>query len=483
MPQSDHVCCGVIEEAQDQARRRRANKPQPWIILKFTVGLTILIAGYTTYVYAGRFCRDMIMKDNSALGSQATGVAFLVVFCFLLLLVLWSYAAVITTGPGNARNYTQTTMKPGHDRLLRDSSDMGGTAYELVSPTIDLFRPPTHGPNQDHDPQLSLASKNSKSIVSQASAAASSLAKPEISQADIRGPDEAHVTDVLAAPDAPHIQDTAAVPTRTDPGESRVDLPSSMFSRRPPTTPVLLPEYRYCSKCKIVKPPRAHHCRACGTCILKYDHHCPCWCILLVEFHHLIYPSAVGIGHCVGAFNHKFFVNFLQWGTIFCLWTFATLLCLNIMSPSGSSVSKLDPQQIVVIALSGFFGIFAILMLITQLHLILMNQTTVESLNLRLMRDREQEILSHRYRWYEIGAKRRARQQWDSEWGEIGKEGNLWWLGSSKANWEAVMGRNVWWWLLPVGHHLDDGLSYPTNPRFDSVGRWRRKKEWPSDLR
>ncbi|KIJ18105.1 hypothetical protein PAXINDRAFT_161618 [Paxillus involutus ATCC 200175] len=462
MPPSDHVCCGVIEEAQDQARRRRANKPQPWIILKFTVGLSLLIAGYITYVYAGRFCRDMIKKDNNALGSQATGVAFLVVFCLLLLLLLWSYAAVITTGPGNARNYTQTTMKP---RLLRDSSDMGGTAYELVTPTIDLSRPLTHGPNQDHNPQPSLASKNSKSIVSQTSAAAPSLAKPEISQADIRGPDEAHVTDVLAGPDAPHIPDTAAVPTRTDPGESRMDPPSSMISRCPSTTPVLLPEYRYCSKCKIVKPPRAHHCRACGTCILKYDHHCP-W-----------------IGHCVGAFNHKFFVNFLQWGTVFCLWTFVTLLCLNVIPPSRSSAPKLDPQQIVVIALSGFFGIFAILMLITQLHLILMNQTTVESLGLSTMRDREQEILSHKYRWYEIGAKRRARQQWDSEWGEIGKEGNLWWLGSRRANWEAVMGKNVWWWLLPVGHRLDDGLSYPTNPRFDSVGRWRRKKEWPSDLR
>ncbi|KIK97329.1 hypothetical protein PAXRUDRAFT_825049 [Paxillus rubicundulus Ve08.2h10] len=468
MPQSDHVCCGVVEEAQDQARRRRTNRPQSWIVLKFTVGLMILMAGYTTYVYAGRFCRDMITKNDNALEGQATGVAFLVVFCFLLLLMLWNYVAVITTGPGNARNYTQPTMKPGHDGLLRDSSDMGGTAYELVSPTVDPSQPPAHtahGPNQDHDPKSSLASKNSKTIVSQASPAASSVSKPEISRIDVRGPDEARVTDVPTALDAPHVPDTATVPTRTNTTESHKDLPSSRFSRRPPTTPVLLPEYRYCSKCKIVKPPRAHHCRACGTCILKYDHHCP-W-----------------IGHCVGAFNHKFFVNFLQWGTIFCFWTFATLLGLNIVSLSRSSAPKLDPQQIVVIALSGFFSIFAILMLITQLHLILINQTTVESLGSSSMRDQEQEILSHMYRWYEIGAKRQARQQWDSEWGRIGKEGNLWWLGSSRANWEAVMGRNVWWWLLPVGRHLDDGLSYPTNPRFDSVGRWRRKKEWPSDLR
>ena len=37
------------------------------------------------------------------------------------------------------------------------------------------------------------------------------------------------------------------------------------LARRPPVTPVLLPEYRYCFKDGFVKPPRAHHCRACGT--------------------------------------------------------------------------------------------------------------------------------------------------------------------------------------------------------------------------
>lgn len=38
-----------------------------------------------------------------------------------------------------------------------------------------------------------------------------------------------------------------------------------LFSRHPPTHPVLSPEYRYCHREGFVKPPRAHHCRACGT--------------------------------------------------------------------------------------------------------------------------------------------------------------------------------------------------------------------------
>lgn len=59
-----------------------------------------------------------------------------------------------------------------------------------------------------------------------------------------------------------------------DSGE--VAKPRTYIARRPPTTPVLEPLHRYCDKDGFVKPYRAHHCRNCGTCVLKYDHHCPC---------------------------------------------------------------------------------------------------------------------------------------------------------------------------------------------------------------
>lgn len=36
---------------------------------------------------------------------------------------------------------------------------------------------------------------------------------------------------------------------------------------------------------------------------------------------------------------------------------------------------------------------------------------------------------------------------------------------------------------VPVGRSGNDGLSYPVNPRFDSNGRWRRRAEWPPELR
>ncbi|XP_017572786.1 palmitoyltransferase ZDHHC23-B isoform X1 [Pygocentrus nattereri] len=49
----------------------------------------------------------------------------------------------------------------------------------------------------------------------------------------------------------------------------------------------------WCSFCRVVKPPRAGHCRICGACILRLDHHC------------------VWINSCVGQANHRSFLLML----------------------------------------------------------------------------------------------------------------------------------------------------------------------------
>lgn len=51
------------------------------------------------------------------------------------------------------------------------------------------------------------------------------------------------------------------------------------------------PPRRFCKKCNCFKPPRAHHCRTCGRCVVKMDHHCP-W-----------------INNCLGQNNQKFFIQ------------------------------------------------------------------------------------------------------------------------------------------------------------------------------
>ncbi|XP_061614768.1 palmitoyltransferase ZDHHC23-B isoform X2 [Phyllopteryx taeniolatus] len=46
----------------------------------------------------------------------------------------------------------------------------------------------------------------------------------------------------------------------------------------------------WCSVCQVVRPPRAGHCRICGVCVLRLDHHC------------------VWIDSCVGRANHRSFL-------------------------------------------------------------------------------------------------------------------------------------------------------------------------------
>lgn len=32
--------------------------------------------------------------------------------------------------------------------------------------------------------------------------------------------------------------------------------------------------YKKCLKCGVLRPPRAHHCKVCQKCVVRYDHHC-----------------------------------------------------------------------------------------------------------------------------------------------------------------------------------------------------------------
>jgi palmitoyltransferase len=71
----EQTCCGTIQDAKFKARSAKANrnKPQPWILLKMAVGISIAIIGYTGYVYIGRLCVPMLLKQQNALGGRALG--------------------------------------------------------------------------------------------------------------------------------------------------------------------------------------------------------------------------------------------------------------------------------------------------------------------------------------------------------------------------------------------------------------------------
>ena len=69
--------------------------------------------------------------------------------------------------------------------------------------------------------------------------------------------------------------------------------------------------FRVCKTCKVLKPPRSHHCSICGQCVMRMDHHCP-W-----------------TGNCIGLKTHKFFICFLFWTIIACLHVFVSSQLMN----------------------------------------------------------------------------------------------------------------------------------------------------------
>ncbi|KAL5525073.1 hypothetical protein ACEPAF_8942 [Sanghuangporus sanghuang] len=521
-----------FSERMEMKRRQRLDKPRNWVERKLTVGIVIGVAGYAWYVYIGRFCVPMLRRDENALGGRGMGVAFTIVFCLFGLIFWWTYVTLLFQAPGFARDFVQKSPAPqseyqtysrtapsafrsrGHgydsndDFCSNEDDFIGGTPYAEISPSPSHETPSTHQqrpmdvekhadlnvPAAGHRPREPPSSHNAtfqtpvRKLSKKRTPVRVSEPEPTYESSPHsqnvrhnsggeRSTDETAVTSAETGSVPLHPLARMVDPTSTPSPNANAKeyqppqntksaedgLPPPMFSRRPPTYPMLLPEYRYCQKDGIVKPLRAHHCRACGTCVLMYDHHCP-W-----------------IGQCVGAYNHKFFVNFLEWSTLWTLWVFATLLAKEVTTASDPGKS-IDPQILVIIALSAFFSLFTSVLLGAHIRMIVFNETSVESLGVSHMRERESEILTRIVSCWNCPKRRAKRKEWDWEWGELHTEGNIWWLGNAKANWEYRMGKSWIGWILPVGKSEGDGLTYPTNPRFDRDGRWRRRHEWPPEL-
>ena len=85
-------------------------------------------------------------------------------------------------------------------------------------------------------------------------------------------------------------------------------------------------ETKNCEKCTgkaTWKPERAHHCRECGFCIHKMDHHCP-W-----------------VNNCVGYRNMKYFLQFV----LYIMLSSSTLSLFMMLSFYNLLVCK-DTKQI-----------------------------------------------------------------------------------------------------------------------------------------
>ncbi|GAA5930042.1 DHHC family palmitoyltransferase [Sporobolomyces koalae] len=122
---------------------------------------------------------------------------------------------------------------------------------------------------------------------------------------------------------------------------------------------------RFCRKCNILKPDRAHHCSTCQRCVLKMDHHCP-W---------------LG-GGCVGFANYKFFLQFLMYvgalGIYISAVCFYSLVNYTSNEPSGFEMAPISWALAALLGIIfgsavGLFGLY-------HLYLAANNRTTIEAM-------------------------------------------------------------------------------------------------------
>ncbi|KAJ7704044.1 hypothetical protein B0H17DRAFT_1193961 [Mycena rosella] len=95
------VALDKIAEARYQRREARTRKPQPWVVCKLMVVVTLAIMGYTAYVYGFRAAHA---RGAAAGGRRAAGR--------VVGAVCVDGLGVIITPPGNACDYSPKTPQP-----------------------------------------------------------------------------------------------------------------------------------------------------------------------------------------------------------------------------------------------------------------------------------------------------------------------------------------------------------------------------------
>jgi len=116
---------------------------------------------------------------------------------------------------------------------------------------------------------------------------------------------------------------------------------------------------RYCNKCQLYKPDRTHHCRVCGRCNLKMDHHCP-W-----------------INNCVGFKNYKFFLLFITYALASAMFVF--IVTLTTLPGLPQTLSPTD--RMIVLSdciISGALSLALLAFVSFHFYLLANNYTTIE---------------------------------------------------------------------------------------------------------
>lgn len=126
-------------------------------------------------------------------------------------------------------------------------------------------------------------------------------------------------------------------------------------------------DWTICSRCETYRPPRAHHCRICQRCVRRMDHHCP-W-----------------INNCVGEQNQKYFIQFLMYVGIGCMYIVGlvavswNLECVSCVHSTAYKQNRVI-HSVCLLVESVLFGIFVVAIMCDQFQAILSDETAVEQI-------------------------------------------------------------------------------------------------------
>ncbi|CAO3598381.1 unnamed protein product [Absidia cylindrospora] len=353
------------------------------------VVLLLLIFIWAFWAYHFRLCLYLI--QNQAI---IQGCLYMIFFEPFFGLAVWSFYKASRTSPGNTLEKNEMLMdtEQGH----QDQNSEYVQLLQSHSPTSDNEG---HGNTDDTDD-------------------------------DFGGMDKTTFTAMMKLhPAQPFsLDDNGNTPSSlaTSPATSRTH--SSITVKRDGAK-------RYCQKCKMDKCDRSHHCRSCKRCILKMDHHCP-W-----------------INNCVGFYNYKFFYLFIVYGSLFCIYVFATTLppTIDVMKqPMG--VLAIDFNWLFLCFVSAVFGLFLTPFSLFHTRQLCKNRTTIEfyeKANYRLGSTR----------WRQQRGSGARRQMMDIM---RSKYFNPWDLGM-RSNVEQVLGKSPMTWFIPIGAPSGNGYYYPLN--------------------
>lgn len=173
---------------------------------------------------------------------------------------------------------------------------------------------------------------------------------------------------------------------------------------------------RYCEKCRHIKPDRCHHCSVCSQCVLKMDHHCP-W-----------------VNNCIGFSNYKFFLLFLSYAFLYCVYIALSSLNYFILFWRDSLVGVGKFHVMFLFFVSAMFSVSLVSLLGYHVYLVLCNQSTLETSRAPI---------------FQSGPDRKGFS--------MGRLNNLC----------EVFGDNKLLWVLPVFTSFGDGVCFPT--RYQSL--------------